>query len=67
MSNVLDPYDSASSTRGTTQGSIDLRDPLVKKEIILIGVIYVVGDHGRRWGRGNIPISEGYLNIPAPM
>jgi hypothetical protein len=30
---------------------------------MLIGDTLAVGDIG---GRGNIPISEGYLNIPAP-
>jgi Na+/citrate or Na+/malate symporter len=39
------------------------RDPLVNDEIMLIGEMFVVGGGG---GRGNIPMSEGYLNIPTP-
>jgi hypothetical protein len=56
------PYESTSSRQGTTQRSKDPKDEMVNDEAMLIGDKFVVEYGG---GRGKIPISKGYLNIPA--
>jgi hypothetical protein len=58
------PYESTSLGQGTTQGSKEQRDTMIDEEIMFIGTMVAVGYGG---GSGNIPISEGYLNNPAPM